>query len=115
MIVMIGMLVLVILGFHDRITTLHRLEKEAEEFGEVVAQLTATSAVLEAQITFAASDAAVEKWAYEEGRMVREGDHPIAPIPSAETTPEPDILQAPAPETYENWEYWKFLFFGSNP
>jgi len=111
MIVAIGILVLLVLGFNNRIATLRRLETEAEEVSAVVTLLEGTHTVLETQITFATSDAAVENWAYEEARMIREGDHPIAPIAPQESTPEPSISQQSTPQTVDNWQVWKALFF----
>lgn len=109
--VSVGLMVLLVLGFNNRITRLRQLEDESEEVSAVVTLLEATHAVLETQIAYATSDAAVEEWAYEEARMIREGDHPIAPIAPHESTPVPAITTMPTPQAIENWQMWKILFF----
>jgi hypothetical protein len=111
LIVTLGLMVLLVLGFNNRISRLRQLEDEAEEISGVVTLMEATHAALETQIAYATSDAAVEDWAYEEARMVREGDHPIAPIAPQESTPIPSIILAPTPQVVENWQIWKALFF----
>ncbi len=110
-IVTVGLMVLLVIGFNNRITRLRQLENEAEEVSAVVTLLEATHDTLETQIAYATSDAAVEGWAYEEARMIREGDHPIAPIAPEESTPIPSIVTVPTPQQVENWQYWKALFF----
>ena len=99
MIVGVGILVLLVLGFNNRIATLRRLEDEAEDVSAQVALLEGTDAVLVTQIAFATSDDAVEEWAYEESRMIREGDHPVAPISPHDATPEPATIVLAAPQT----------------
>jgi cell division protein FtsB len=112
-IVGVGILVMLILGFNHRIATLRRLKEEAEVVGEEVLQLEATKVSLETQITQAKSEAAVEKWAYEKARMIREGDHLIAPISPNDDSgaPEQPLLIIPEPQSVENWKVWKALFF----
>jgi len=104
---------MLILGFNNRIATLRRLTDEAEVVKADVNRLEATKVSLETQISQAASEAAVEKWAYEKARMIREGDHLVAPIspneePGAVVEP---FLVIPQPEPAENWQVWKALFF----
>jgi cell division protein FtsB len=111
LVVGVGILVMLVLGFNSRITTLRRLEDEAEEVSAEVILLEATQAVLDTQIAYVTSDAAVEEWAYEEARMIREDDNPIGLISPHESTPEPSLVIVTTPETLENWEIWKALFF----
>jgi cell division protein FtsB len=114
LIVGVGILVLLVLGFNNRITMLRRLEEEASEVSTDVEMLERTHTVLETQIAYATSAAAVEEWAYEEARMIREGDHLIAPISPQESTPKPSILEMPEVQSLENWQIWKTLFFDSS-
>ena len=107
----IGMVVLLLVGFNNRLTTLNRLTEEAESVKTKFAQLDATQAVLDTQIAEVTSPAEVEKWAYEEAHMMREGDHPIAPIAPSESTAEPSITIVATAEPMENWEFWQALFF----
>jgi len=111
LIVGVGILVLLVVGFNSRIATLRRLEEEAIKVGAQVTLLDSTRIVLETQLAFATSEAAVEEWAYEEARMVREGDHLIAPISPQESTPEPALVLKTTPQPLENWQVWKALFF----
>ena len=107
----IGILVLLLMGFNNRLSTLNRLAAEAEVVKTQFAQLQATQMVLDTQIAEATSPASVEKWAYEEAHMIREGDHLIAPISPYESTSEPSIPIVATVEPMENWEYWRDLFF----
>jgi hypothetical protein len=113
LIVGVGIMVLLVLGFNKRIVDLRRLEEEANEVSTDVDRLERTYAVMETQIAYATSAAAVEEWAYEEARMIREGDHLIAPISPQESTPVPEFLAVPEIQTTENWQIWKALFFDS--
>jgi cell division protein FtsB len=110
-IVGIGILVLLVLGFNNRIVMLRQLEEEANEVSTEVEKLEETHTVLETQIAYATSAAAVEEWAYEEARMIRDGDHLIVPISPEDSTPTPSIPEEPEKSTLENWQFWKALFF----
>jgi uncharacterized protein YpmS len=112
--VSVGLMVLLVLGFNNRITRLRELEDESEEVSAVVTQLQATHSALETQVAYATSDAAVEDWAYEEAHMMREGDHPIVPLAPQEGTPAPAIITLPTPQAIENWQMWKILFFDAS-
>jgi len=103
--------VLLVLGFNNRLAMLRRLEEEANIVSTEVEQLERTHAVLETQISYATSGAAVEEWAYEEARMIREGDHLIAPMSPQESTPVPSLPVETEKQTFENWQFWKALFF----
>jgi cell division protein FtsB len=107
----VGILILLVVGFNNRITTLRRLEDEAEQVSEEVQILESTQAFLETQIAYATSEAAVEEWAYQEARMIREGDYLVAPISPSVSTPEPQQIFIPTPQSLENWQVWKALFF----
>jgi hypothetical protein len=109
--VSVGLMVLLVLGFNNRISRLRALEDEAEDVSAVATQLQATYSVLETQVAYATSDAAVEDWAYEDAHMMREGDHPIVPLAPQESTPAPAIITLPTPQAIENWQMWKILFF----
>ncbi len=111
----IGILILMVISFNNRVTELRKLEAEAEEIGAQVSELQATHDLLGTQIAHATSDAAVEAWAYEEAKMIREGDHPIAPLPSNDQNVFQDEIQfSQSSLSLENWQVWKALFFDSN-
>ncbi len=116
LVVIIGMLlfVLVVLGFNQRIAAMRELSAEAERLATEQMHLQHTQAALQTQIAEATSDALVEKWAYEEERMVRdsEGDRLIIPLPMTTVTPEAteevvEVQRGRVP----NWQVWLMLFF----
>lgn len=66
------------------------------------------------------SDAYVERWAREDGKMVREGEVLIIPVPSgANINPAPTPVPLAEIETTlpgpEPWNLWWALFFDSEP
>ena len=107
----VGVMILLVFGFNSRIAEMRRLSSEADKMQEQVSSLEQTQMVLATQIAYATSDAAVEEWAYEEARMIREGDNPVAPISAEDSTPMPvPVVVSEQPST-ENWKIWKALFF----
>ena len=75
------------------------------------------------QLAFVESDAYVESWAHSEGRMVRNGEVLVIPVPSNITLQQetqtivPEAVTAvdttlPEPAT---WEVWWALFFDTTP
>ena len=70
---------------------------------------------------FARSDAFVEQWARDAGKMIREGDVLVIPVPASvaiESTPVPAVMVAvettpPQPEPYSLW--WGLFFDGEPP
>ena len=72
------------------------------------------------ELSYVKSDAYVEYWARDEGKMIREGEVLILPKSSgAQVSPPPASIrlvefQTTAPEP-ENWELWWALFFDAAP
>jgi cell division protein FtsB len=75
------------------------------------------------QLAYVESDAYVESWAHSEGRMVRNGEVLVIPVPSTLTlqqNTQTTVANAnaevhttlPEPET---WEVWWALFFDTSP
>jgi cell division protein FtsB len=108
----IVVLILLMMDFNNRMSELLRLEAEKDTVTTQVNALVQTEQTLRTQIAFATSDLAVEKWAREQGRMAREGDYPIIPLPPPGYTPEPELIVAPTPKPIQNWEVWMALFLG---
>ncbi len=80
-------------------------------------------AELERELAFVESDAYVENWAHSEGRMIREGEVLVIPIPAAASLAqsiqeiEPEIA-APIDTTLPDpvmWHLWWALFFDRPP
>jgi hypothetical protein len=92
---------------------LHRLTQDKEQVEQQLDELSQTQAALKTQITYATSEPAVVRWAYEDGVMVRENDIPVVPIGGqvvATAAPTPTL--AVTQEQLSNWEKWQRLFFG---
>ncbi|MBN1669349.1 MAG: hypothetical protein JW862_19825 [Anaerolineales bacterium] len=109
----LGLVVLawLVIGFNSRMAELRRLSLEAERVNAEYQALLATAAGYDEQIVFATSDAAVEQWAYEQARWVREGDRLIAPIAAYSEEPEVSELSSRPAEAVANWQVWWALFF----
>jgi hypothetical protein len=72
------------------------------------------------RLDYVKSDAFVESWAHSEGKMVRQGEMLVFPVPSTFATPMPVVVASdvevqttlPRPE---NWQVWWALFFDAAP
>jgi cell division protein FtsB len=95
-----------------RLQRIQDLEREARKLRAQVTELAQTQVSLQAQLTYAASDQAVEEWARREAGYIREGDHPVIPIPQPGTTPLPFVTPTPIPTARSNLSLWWELFFG---
>jgi len=115
---LIGFLALVVVWmiiFVGRVADYKRLSAEYEDAQLTIAALTATTNALETQVVKAGSDEAVEEWAYEQRKWIREGDQRIAIIP-VEGTPESElIIKTPTPEPQNLFRIWWELFFDTKP
>ncbi|MFP3853016.1 MAG: FtsB family cell division protein [Anaerolineales bacterium] len=104
--------ILILGDLNRRMANARRLERDARMLSTEVSQLAAENQDLQTQVAGATSDAMVEEWARSEGRMVREGERLIIPVPadpqSGGITPTP----VPASERPTNWEVWLALLFG---
>ena len=100
-----------VISFNSRIAEQRELVAQSEIIEAKRDALELTDANLDAQIAYATSDVAVEKWAYEEARWVRDGDQPVVPISPSESTPIAPSIEIPEPVVYSNWEVWWALFF----
>ena len=100
-----------VISFNTRIAEQRELVAQSELILAKRDALKLTDANLDAQIAYATSDAAVEKWAYEEARWVRSGDQPVVPISPSKSTPVAPPIETPEPIVYSNWQVWWALFF----
>jgi len=99
-----------VMDFNNRMAALRHLTAEKEVVAAELGSLEKTQVALQTQIAFATSEAAVEKWAYEEGHMVQPGDNPVIPIAPAGSTPVPTPLPESSRTTVSNWQMWLWLF-----
>ncbi|MFA7406437.1 MAG: septum formation initiator family protein [Anaerolineaceae bacterium] len=105
-------LVLLLVDFNQRMTLLTRLRREEKELTEYYSQLESTRTALEAELIYAQSDQAVERWAREDAMMIQPGDIPIVLLPPAEQVPTPSIIEPVIIEKIKKWEIWQALFLG---
>jgi cell division protein FtsB len=106
------LLAFLVIVFNNRMAEQRQLAAQAEVIRTELAALQQTEANLDAQIAYATSDLAVEEWAYQEARWVREGDFPIVPLsPSTATPSAPIPADPPETITYSYWQVWWALFF----
>ena len=109
-----GLVVLVLLmsDFSSRVGELRRLGEDKSTVAVRVTQLAATQHVLNVEIAYATSVAAVEAWARQEAHLNKPGDVPIVPLSPVNSTPVPQVIKVPTPEVVPNWQVWYTLFFG---
>ncbi len=101
--------------FGGRISDLNRLTNEFEQAQETMAALTATTRALATEVVRADSDAAVEQWAYENRRWIREGDHRIAVVPLEGTQVLPTLNPTVTQQPQNLFRVWWDLFFYTKP
>jgi cell division protein FtsB len=115
---LVGFLVLVVVWmivFGGRIADLNRLTDEYTQAQLTISALTATTGALATEVIEAGSDAAVEEWAYEDAKMIRDGDHRVAVVPIEGTPLAPTPLPTPVPEPQNLFRIWWDLFFNTKP
>jgi hypothetical protein len=101
--------------FSSRIADLRRLSTEYDQAERTIAALTATTSYLATEVKEAGSDAAVERWAYEERNWIRDGDQRLAIIPLEGTPAAASIQPTPTPTPENMFRVWWELFFDSGP
>jgi cell division protein FtsB len=109
------------INFSTRISAGQPLQEAFNRVRAEIEQLRAEQAELTAQRDYVQSDAYVERWARDDGKMIRSGERLVVPVPSGvslETTPAPPISfedVRTTPDEPEPWELWWQLFFDSPP
>lgn len=102
----------VLTDLNYRLQRIQQLESEAEKMRQRVTQLAQTQTQLQNALAYATSDQAVEEWARREGNYIREGDHPVVPLPQPGATLPVPLTPTPTPSPQSNPELWWELFFG---
>ena len=109
-----------ILNFSGRIKLDRDLGRIHTQFEDEIAALQAEQARLFETLAYVKSDAYVETWARDEGKMIREGEVLIVPKSiggsgsAAVSTTSLVAFETTAPEP-ENWQLWWALFFDAPP
>jgi hypothetical protein len=113
---------LLVINFSGRIARGQQMDNERRRLQATIYVLQQQKIDLLKQRDYAASDAAVEHWAHTEGKLVREGEVLVIPIPShsSEPTPVPPapVLAASVPQGPQEaprWHLWWNLFFDGKP
>lgn len=109
--------------FSSRIQDERELTKIQHTIEDEINLLRREQADLIDQLAYVESDAYVESWAHSEGRMVREGEVLVIPVPSSSTlqqNTQPAVSETIAtvdttlPQPAK-WEVWWALFFDTPP
>ncbi len=109
---------LLTINFSGRIRRGQQIEQAQLNIEATISVLSTQRADLIDARDFAASDAAVIQWAHREGKMVREGEVLVIPIPAGDVitpTPQASPLPQPTPTTIPNVNLWWDLFFERPP
>lgn len=110
---------LLLLNFSQRSQLDRDLAQIHAKIQQQVARLQAEQASLQAELARVRSDAYVEYWARDDGKLVREGEVLIFPqrVTAAAATPPPRQLfpLETSPPKLENWQLWWALFFDQAP
>jgi cell division protein FtsB len=108
------------INFSTRISESQPLQQAYARIQDEIARLQAENAALIARRDYVRSDAYVESWARSDGKMIRQGDILIVPVPgtaSLQSSPAPTVSVQPLEpeETIPTWTLWWALFFDSPP
>jgi hypothetical protein len=104
--------VFLLMDLNARVAEFFSVTSQRDKVGTEVAHLWLTQQVLNTQLAYAHSEAAVEEWAREEGYLVRPGDIRVVPLSAGAITPTPMSTPIPPPVFADNWEIWKAVLLG---
>ncbi|MCB9453585.1 MAG: septum formation initiator family protein [Anaerolineaceae bacterium] len=107
-------------NYSSLIAATQPLQQLYAQVSDEIDQLKHDQGDLIAERDYVQSDAYVESWARDAGKMVRPGEILVIPVPvetsaDATPTPPPDIPLETTPPEPESWEVWWSLFFDSPP
>lgn len=113
---------LLVINLSGRIARGQQMDAERARLQATISVLEAQQIDLRKERDYAESDAKVEQWAHSDGKMVREGEVLVIPIPGREpeiaptATPPAALVRAAAEEDKEpSWHLWWQLFFEGDP
>lgn len=112
---------LLVINFSGRIARGQQMESERRRLQATIDVLATQHIDLLKQRDYAASETYIEQWAHTEGKLVRDGEVLVIPVPVGDeqmtpTPPPPVFASAPSsePET-PRWRLWWNLFFDGDP
>jgi cell division protein FtsB len=109
------------INFSSRIAAGQPLQDTYVRVQQEIVELRQTQSALIAERDYVQSTAYVEQWARDEGKMVREGEVLVIPVPAGvivEPTPIPAsavVEVETSPPEPETWMIWWALFFDTPP
>ena len=112
---------LLVINLSGRIARGQQMEAERRRLQATLDVLQRQKLKLLQERDYAASDASVEHWAHTQGKMVRDGEVLVIPIPAGHieptpTPPPPVLVSGPAsPPQTPKWHLWWKLFFDGDP
>ena len=114
-IVLVVLLILLMMGFNNRLVNMNRLIRQENILQTRIAGLESTKIAVEEQVAYATSEIALEEWARESNHMIEPGDQAIVLIAPDEqlSTPVPTPV-AKEEIKLSNFETWKLLLFGED-
>ncbi len=112
--IVVGVIVaLFILGdLNRRMEEARQMEQDARALASQVAGLEAQSVLLQTQVAGVTSEAAIEAWAHSEGKLVRDGEKLIVPMPPPGAPTPAAPTATPYPQPPSSWLVWRELLFG---
>ncbi len=116
----IALVLILGINFSSRITASQPLQQTYDEVRREVARLQEEQARLIAERDYVRSDVYVERWARDEGKMVRPGEVLVIPVPSSTEAQNveddaPFIAIETSPPQEQPWAVWWALFFDGPP
>lgn len=109
------LVVVLLMDFSRRMDELDRLTTQLESVQAQATAVMETQVGLMTQVAYATSDAAVEEWAYEDGKWVRSGESLVEIVPAGNAAPTAEPTTVTQPGKQPNWRIWWELFFGDQP
>ena len=113
---------LLAINFSGRIAAGRRIEAQRQDIEQGIQTLQAQATALRSALSYYGSDAFVEQWARREGKMVREREVLVVPVPGRQAgesepvaTPTPPLTLSGGGDARTNWELWWQLFFDAPP
>jgi hypothetical protein len=108
-VIVLVVLVFLVVEFNSRTAELNRLTAERDAISIRLSNRLHTKQALEQQLLYATSEAAVEKFAYE-NKLGKDGDYLVIPISPYQSTPTPQPTPRPVVTQEMNWQRWLSLF-----
>jgi len=114
-VISLAVAVLMVMDFNLRMAEVQRLTVEKERVSVKATSMVQTIVVLQTQLAYVTSDAAVEAWAREQAHMALPGEIPAQPMSPANSTPVPTPIPVITPQIVNTWQVWLSLFVEIEP